>query len=88
MLFDASKGEAGLKEALDHLCKEAAQAVTDGANYLVLTDRQVDASMAVIPSVLAVSAVHHYLISVKNVYRQLWLLKQVKCVRLCMQPCC
>lgn len=66
MLFDASKGEAGLKEALDHLCKEAAQAVTDGANYLVLTDRQVDASMAVIPSVLAVSAVHHYLISVKK----------------------
>ncbi len=66
MLFDASQGEAGLREALERLCKEAARAVSEGANYLVLTDRNVDASMAVIPSVLAVSAVHHYLISVKK----------------------
>ena len=66
MLFDASQGETGLREALDRLCKEAARAVSEGANYLVLTDRDVDASMAVIPSVLAVSAVHHYLISVKK----------------------
>lgn len=66
MLFDASLGETGLREALDRLCKEAAHAVSEGANYLVLTDRNVDASMAVIPSVLAVSAVHHYLISVKK----------------------
>ena len=66
MLFDASQGETGLREALDRLCKEATRAVSEGANYLVLTDRNVDASMAVIPSVLAVSAVHHYLISVKK----------------------
>lgn len=66
MLFDASQGEAGLREALEYLCQEAARAVSEGANYLVLTDRDVDASMAVIPSVLAVSAVHHYLISVKK----------------------
>lgn len=66
MLFYASQGETGLREALDRLCKEAAHAVSEGANYLVLTDRNVDASMAVIPSVLAVSAVHHYLISVKK----------------------
>lgn len=66
ILFDASQGEAGLREALERLCKEAARAVSEGANYLVLTDRNVDASMAVIPSVLAVSAVHHYLISVKK----------------------
>ena len=66
MLFDVSLGETGLREALDRLCQEAARAVSEGANYLVLTDRNVDASMAVIPSVLAVSAVHHYLISVKK----------------------
>ena len=66
MLFDASQGETGLREALDRLCQEAARAVSEGANYLVLTDRDLDASMAVIPSVLAVSAVHHYLISVKK----------------------
>lgn len=66
MLFDASQGETGLREALERLCQEAARAVSEGANYLVLTDRDVDVSMAVIPSVLAVSAVHHYLISVKK----------------------
>ena len=66
MLFDASQGETGLREALDRLCKEAARAVSEGANYLVLTDRNVDAAMAVIPSIRAVSAVHHYLISVKK----------------------
>ena len=66
MLFDASQGETGLREALDRLCQEAARAVSEGANYLVLTDRNVDAAMAVIPSILAVSAVHHYLISVKK----------------------
>ena len=67
MLFEASQGEeAGLKAALDRLCREAAEAVAGGANYIVLTDRGVDASHAAIPSVLAVSAVHHYLISVKK----------------------
>ena len=42
----------------------AEESVTDGANYIVLTDRDVDATHAVIPSLLAVSAVHHHLISV------------------------
>ncbi len=66
MLFEVSKGEAGLKEALTELCKEAAQSVTDGANYIILTDRNNDPKYAAIPSLLAVSAVHHYLISVKK----------------------
>ena len=42
----------------------AEESVTDGVNYIVLTDRDVDATHAVIPSLLAVSAVHHHLISV------------------------
>ncbi len=36
----------------------------NGVNYIVLTDRDIDGSHAPIPSLLAVSAVHHYLISV------------------------
>ena len=64
MLFEASKGRAGLQEALHTLCKKAEESVTEGVNYIVLTDRDIDGKHAAIPSLLAVSAVHHYLISV------------------------
>ena len=64
MLFEAAKGRAGLQEALARLCKEAEESVTEGVNYIVLTDRNVDATHAAIPALLAVSAVHHHLISV------------------------
>lgn len=66
MLFDVEKGAEGLKEALDNLCKMAEQSVTDGVNYIILSDRGVDEKHAAIPSLLAVSAVHHYLISVQK----------------------
>lgn len=64
MLFEVQKGRAGLQESLARLCKEAEESVNDGVNYIVLTDRDVDATHAAIPSLLAVSAVHHHLISV------------------------
>ena len=64
MLFEAAKGRAGLQEALARLCKQAEESVTEGVNYIVLSDRDVDATHAAIPSLLAVSAVHHHLISV------------------------
>ncbi len=64
MLFECAKGEEGLHEALDELCKQAERSVDDGYNYIILSDRDVDETHAAIPSLLAVSAVHHYLISV------------------------
>ena len=64
ILFECSKGEEGLREALDQLCKDAEHSVDDGYNYIILSDRDVDETHAAIPSLLAVSAVHHYLISV------------------------
>ena len=64
MLFECSKGEDGLRESLDALCKEAERSVDDGYNYIILSDRDVDEEHAAIPSLLAVSAVHHYLISI------------------------
>ena len=64
IVFECSKGEDGLREALDELCKQAERSVDDGYNYIILTDRDIDADHAAIPSLLAVSAVHHYLISV------------------------
>ena len=64
MVFEAEKGKAGLQEALAELCKKAEDSVSEGVNYIVLTDRNVDVKHAAIPSLLAVSAVHHHLISV------------------------
>ena len=64
IIFECSKGEDGLREALDELCKQAERSVDDGCNYIILSDRDIDADHAAIPSLLAVSAVHHYLISV------------------------
>ncbi len=64
MLFPRDKGEEGLREALDDLCQKAARSVDDGYNYIILSDRDVDSHHVAIPSLLAVSAVHHYLISI------------------------
>ena len=64
MRFAIEKGEEGLRQALDDLCHQAETSVDEGVNYIILTDRDIDHQHAAIPSLLAVSAVHHYLISV------------------------
>ena len=68
---DWNQAGENLRTALDKLCKDTEQAVDDGYNYIILTDKvNEDPSFgegkgwAFIPSLLAVSAVHHYLISV------------------------
>lgn len=56
-------GKAGsLKKGLDRLCRYAVDAVEDGFEVIVLTDRAIDSEHAPIPSLLACSAVHHHLI--------------------------
>ena len=66
-----SKGGERLRTAIDKLCQDAENAVDDGFNYIVLTDKveitppqEGQGGGFYIPSLLAVSAVHHYLISV------------------------
>ncbi len=58
-LFDADTGS--LQSALDNLCDAASQAIEDGKNIIILSDRGVNANHAPIPSLLATSAVHHHL---------------------------
>ena len=64
IVFEKSKAESGLRQALDALCREAERSVDEGVNYIILSDRDTDREHVAIPSLLAVSAVHHYLISV------------------------
>ncbi len=61
--FDASRGAAGLEEAVEDICRQAEEAVDENNNYIILSDRDITENLAPIPSLLAVSAVHHHLIN-------------------------
>jgi glutamate synthase (NADPH/NADH) large chain len=65
-LYDPAEGRDGMGKAIERLCTQAEQSVRDGVNYIILSDRDADALKAPIPSLLAVSAVHHHLISVQK----------------------
>jgi glutamate synthase (NADPH) large chain len=60
--FDAQKGAEGLQSAVEQLCFDAEKAVDEGKNYIILSDRGITENSAPIPSLMAVSAVHHHLI--------------------------
>ena len=60
--FRADGKPGSLKAALDRICRYAVDAVEDGFEVLILSDRAIDSDHAAIPSLLCVSAVHHHLI--------------------------
>ncbi len=60
--FFADGKPGSLQKGLDRLCRYAADAVEDGFEVLIITDRAIDSDHAAIPSLLATSAVHHHLI--------------------------
>ncbi|MCU1291782.1 MAG: glutamate synthase large subunit, partial [Bryobacterales bacterium] len=60
--FTAPGGEAGLKRALDGLCRRASLAIKAGYTVLILSDRGVDEEFAPIPCLLALTAVHNHLV--------------------------
>jgi glutamate synthase domain-containing protein 2/glutamate synthase domain-containing protein 1/glutamate synthase domain-containing protein 3 len=65
-LFRAEDGEIGLKHALDDLSSRAALAVASGYSLLILSDRGVNSTLAPIPSLLAMTAVHNRLVRDKT----------------------
>ncbi|HQO31096.1 MAG TPA: glutamate synthase large subunit [Chitinophagales bacterium] len=65
-LFPSSGKKGALERAIDSICKEAEEAVANGNNILILSDKGVDKDYAPIPSLLAVGAVHHHLIRTKT----------------------
>jgi glutamate synthase (NADPH/NADH) large chain len=60
--FSVEEGEAGLKRALDGLCRRASLAIKSGYTLLILSDRGIDEEFAPIPSLLALTAVHNHLV--------------------------
>ncbi len=61
--YPAEQGAAGMEGALELLCREAEQAVGEGYNILILSDRGVSRERIAIPAPLATSAVHHHLVN-------------------------
>jgi glutamate synthase (NADPH) large chain len=64
--FKAQEGAKGLESALEEICKTAEKAVDEGKNYIILSDRGITEELAPVPSLMAVSAVHHHLINTRK----------------------
>ena len=60
--FERNSGRDGLLRALDRICAEATQAIADGIQLLVLSDRNMDADRVPISALAATGAVHHHLV--------------------------
>jgi glutamate synthase domain-containing protein 2/glutamate synthase domain-containing protein 1/glutamate synthase domain-containing protein 3 len=60
--WPVAEGAAGMERALERLCAQAHEAVARRVNILILSDRSLGPLRAPIPSLLAVSAVHHHLV--------------------------
>src|SRR5690606_2573073 len=63
--FVADHQPGRLLEALDRICREAVEAIKNGKNILIISDRLCHPDTAPIPSLLAVGAVHHHLVNEK-----------------------
>lgn len=62
ILYKASAGVKAMERALERVFREADKAISEGANILILSDREVSEKMAAIPALLASSGLHHHLI--------------------------
>ena len=64
--FPVTEKSGALKKAMDNLCSQVSKCIENGATIIVLSDRGVDDGNAAIPSLLAVSGVHHHLLQNKT----------------------
>jgi glutamate synthase (ferredoxin) len=62
ILYDVDGGGTALEKALEDLFEKAEKAIADGYTILILTDRGFSQKMAGMPTMLAVSGLHHHLI--------------------------
>ncbi|MEZ5008068.1 MAG: glutamate synthase large subunit [Chitinophagales bacterium] len=64
--FPANGKPNSLERAIDKICKQAEDAVANGYNIIILSDRHIDEDNVPIPSLLICGAVHHHLINIKS----------------------
>jgi glutamate synthase (NADPH/NADH) large chain len=61
-LYPLRDGAAGIKARLTQICRHVSEAIEDGVRILVLSDRDSNADLAPIPSLLLTAAVHQHLV--------------------------
>jgi glutamate synthase (ferredoxin) len=62
ILYEVNGGGAALEQAMEKVCLQASQAIREGYDIIILSDRGIDRKHAGIPALLAVAGVHHHLI--------------------------
>ncbi|ALJ20203.1 glutamate synthase large subunit [Microbacterium sp. No. 7] len=65
-IYHFDQGPDALAHRLEEICEEVDHAIADGAEYVILSDRDSNKDLVPIPSLLLVSAVHHHLIRNEN----------------------
>jgi glutamate synthase domain-containing protein 2/glutamate synthase domain-containing protein 1/glutamate synthase domain-containing protein 3 len=60
--WPVAEGPAGMSAAIARVCERAHEAIAQNVNIIILSDRQISSLRAPIPSLLALSAVHHHLV--------------------------
>ncbi|MGC2374980.1 MAG: glutamate synthase-related protein [Solirubrobacteraceae bacterium] len=60
--WPVAEGPVGMASELSRVCEQAHEAISEGVNIIILSDRMLSAQRAPIPSLLAVSSVHHHLV--------------------------
>lgn len=61
-LYRIREGGAGIRARLTEICRHVSEAIEDGVRILVLSDRDSNADLAPIPSLLLTAAVHQHLV--------------------------
>ncbi|MEY4102077.1 MAG: hypothetical protein RIR88_211, partial [Actinomycetota bacterium] len=65
-LYRVDSGPQAMETRLQALCAEVDEAIAQGINFVVLSDRDSNKDLAPIPSLLMLSTVHHHLIRTEN----------------------
>ncbi|HEV7951302.1 MAG TPA: glutamate synthase large subunit, partial [Glaciihabitans sp.] len=65
-LYRVDKGPKAMEKRLAAMCREADEAIANGASFLVLSDRDSNRDLAPVPSLLMLATVHHHLIRKQN----------------------
>ena len=66
ILFTPANGAGSLETAIEYMCSQVEQKIDEGNSFIILSDRGVDNKKAPIPALLALSAVHHYLVKISK----------------------
>jgi glutamate synthase (NADPH/NADH) large chain len=65
-LYRVDGGGAALQARVEEICAQVSALIADGVRFVVLSDRDSDADLAPIPSLLLTAAVHHHLVREKE----------------------